>query len=277
MRIAEHLIGVCGWSLAPANMADLIVQVKKTGLSHVQLALNPLLGLPADQLEQALAQWNQSGLVATAGMIGFVGENYSSIAAIRETGGIAPDLHWPANRQMVLSAAQLAARIGLNKVTAHLGFIPSSNHVQYPVMLERVREMATIFAAHHIDLLSETGQESAAGLLQFLNDLACTNVYVNFDPANMILYGAGNPVQAVGVLGRHIAHVHIKDATRSEQPGVLWGKEVPFGEGHVNAAQFTAALHEAHYTGPLVIEREAGESRLPDIATAIATLREVLE
>jgi sugar phosphate isomerase/epimerase len=124
-----------------------------------------------------------------------------------------------------------------------------------------------------MDLLMETGQESAPELLQFLNDLRCKNVKVNFDPANMILYGAGDPIEAIGILGRHIAHVHVKDATMSKQPSVDWGAEVPFGAGQVPAKDFLRALHDVGYRGPLVIEREAGATRMADIAFAIETLK----
>ena len=65
---------------------------------------------------------------------------------------------------------------------------------------------------------------------------------MNFDPANMLLYGAGDPIEAVHVLGRHIAHVHVKDAILSDQPAVTWGKEVPFGAGQVNPTAFLASF-----------------------------------
>ena len=76
---------------------------------------------------------------------------------------------------------------------------------------------------------------------RFLNDLSAPNVGINFDPANMILYGAGDPIAAVATLGRHIRHVHAKDATPSDRPGEKWGEEVPFGKGDVNPAAFLKA------------------------------------
>ena len=79
----------------------------------------------------------------------------------------------------------------------------------------------------------ETGQETASELLQFLNDLPVRNVGVNFDPANMILYGSGDPIEAIETLDRHIRHVHIKDAVASENPGMDWGRTTPVGAGEV--------------------------------------------
>ena len=122
----------------------------------------------------------------------------------------------------------------------------------------------------------ETGQEAATELLQFLNDVPMNNVFINFDPANMILYGAGNPIEAISIRDRHIAHVNIKDAKYSETPGSEWGEEVPFGTGEVSPGEFIGALHEAKYHGPLMIEREAGSDRLADVRFAIESLRQAL-
>jgi len=100
---------------------------------------------------------------------------------------------------------------------------------------------------------------------------------VNFDPANMILYGAGEPVEAIHVLGRHIRHVHVKDAIASDQPSVTWGKEVAFGTGEVPVDAFLEALKSVGYRGPLVIEREAGHERFEDIQFAVETIRRSIE
>src|SRR5205814_6836534 len=121
--------------------------------------------------------------------------------------------------------------------------IPASSEAGYATMLERVGEIAASLEPLGVALGMETGQETAPELLQFLNDLRSRNVFVNFDPANMVLYGAGDPIEAIRILGRHIRHVHVKDATASEQPGTVWGAEVPFGTGEVDVSDFVAALH----------------------------------
>jgi sugar phosphate isomerase/epimerase len=89
----------------------------------------------------------------------------------------------------------------------------------------------------------------------------------------MILYGAGDPIEAIGILGRHIRHVHVKDATASESPRMKWGEEVPFGTGQVPAREFLDALERTGYSGALTIEREAGDDRMRDVKYAIDVLR----
>lgn len=273
MNIGGHDIGVCSWSLQPRNIADLLGQMRQLDLQHVQLAMAYFLGLDQDRRRQELELLQQSGVSVTAGMINFPGEDYSSIAIIRDTGGYVPEKTWAERKQMTLEAAGLLKSLGVSLLSVHIGFVPPSNHAQYELIIGRIREIAAALAEIGVELLMETGQEQAAELLKFINDLAVRNVHVNFDPANMLLYGAGDPIEAVEILGRHIRHVHIKDAVLSVQPGVIWGEEVPFGTGQVGAARFLAALKKVGYTGPLVIEREAGSSRFADVQTAIQTLR----
>jgi sugar phosphate isomerase/epimerase len=273
MNIAGHDIGVCSWSIHPKDTADLIASVKKLGLSHMQLAMWELIKLDDKRKHQELGTLRNSGVKITAGMIGFPGEDYSTIAAIRKTGGYVSEQEFPVRRALTKAAGMLSKELGLKLLSAHIGFVPPSSDPNYAGMVKRISDIASDLKELGMDLVMETGQESAPELLQFLNDLPVKNVKVNFDPANMILYGAGDPIEAIGILGRHIAHVHVKDATLSKSPGVDWGREVPFGQGEVPAREFLSALRGVGYTGPLVIEREAGDTRMADVAFAIQTIK----
>ena len=275
MQIGGRDIGVCSWSLKPANTAALVRDVQSLGLSHVQLALGPLLDLEPAACDAEMAVLNTSGITLCAGMISFAGEDYSTISVIRTTGGYVADESWPARRERTFAAIELAKRLGISILTTHIGFVPQSSDESYTTIIDRVRDVAAAAREAGIELLMETGQEAASELLQFLNDLAAANVGVNFDPANMILYGAGDPIEAIEILDRHIRHVHVKDATLSKMPGVHWGTEVPFGTGDVNVAEFLEALDAVEYDGPLVIEREAGEARIADVKFAIETMKKL--
>jgi sugar phosphate isomerase/epimerase len=273
MQLHGHDIAVCSWSLQPKGLADLAAKVQQLGLQHVQLALGDLLFLDDKQKHQELGHLRKAGIIFTGGMLGFADEDYSTIAAIRRTGGYVPDDKWPVRKKLAAQAVKLAGELGIRTITSHIGFVPAANDSKYATTLSRVRELAQLFKDGSIDLLMETGQEPAHELRQFLTDLAAPNVHINFDPANMILYGAGNPIEAVKTLGPHIRHVHVKDAVASAQPGEQWGEEVPFGTGQVGAADFLSALKHAGYRGPLAIEREAGSNRVADVQTAIEAIR----
>ena len=122
-----------------------------------------------------------------------------------------------------------------------------------------------------VEILVEPG-ELAETLLEALDEIDHPMVGVNFDPANMILYGMGDPVRAVADLADYIEQVHIKDATATTVPGT-WGSEVPAGSGQVRWEAFFGVLEEYGVSGDLVIEREAGDQRIADVATGAALVR----
>jgi len=273
MQIRGHTIAVCSWSVHPKDMDDLVKCVRELGLDDIQLNLSGLIMLDDKRKHFEWTTLKNSGINITGGMLGYPGEDYSSIAKIRATGGFVPDEQWPLRRQLIEQAGNFARDNSIKGISTHIGFVPPSSDAKYPIMVQRVGEVAQVLAERGLDMLFETGQERAPELLQFINDLHRPNVFVNFDPANMILYGAGDPIEAVQTLGRHIAHVHVKDAILSDQPAVTWGKEVPFGSGQVNPTAFLDALDHVGFKGPLAIEREAGPNRMADIRFAIQSLQ----
>jgi sugar phosphate isomerase/epimerase len=139
-------------------------------------------------------------------------------------------------------------------------------------MHHRLDLIADVFAGKDIDVAFETGQETATVLLEFLKKLGRKNVGVNFDPANMILYDKGNPIEALRDLGAWLKQVHIKDGRRTKVSGT-WGEEVVVGTGDVPWKEFFDALRELKFNGYCCIEREAGTSRLADIRTAKAIVQ----
>ena len=273
MQVKGHDIGVCSWSLRTKDMGELVGAVKSLGLGHMQLGVGPLVMLDDKRKHYELGQLRSSGIALTGTMMGFADEDYASIAKIRETGGFLPDSMWALRKKLTGAAAKLSAELGAKLMTMHVGFVPHKGQAGYEVMLGRIREIAGLLEAQGITLIMETGQEPAEELLGFLNDLKAKNVAINFDPANMVLYGAGDPIAAIGVLGKHIRHVHVKDAIASKKPGVEWGEEVPFGMGQVGARRFLEALEKTGYRGALVFEREAGEDRMGDVRKGIEAVK----
>jgi sugar phosphate isomerase/epimerase len=268
----KERLAVCSWSLQPATPADLVLKTQATGLRRVQLALDPLREAPAEWGLTAKV-FRQHSLTIVSGMFGCVGEDYSSLETIRRTGGLAPDETWEQNLKNVEATALLAWQLGLGFVSFHAGFLPHDpSEAAYGKMVQRLATVADIFALHQIGLGLETGQETAPQLLRLLETLGRPLLGVNFDPANMILYDKGNPVEALRTLGPWIRQVHIKDATRTKTPGT-WGEEVAVGTGEVDWPAFFSTLEEVHFRGNLVIEREAGTQRVEDICTA----RELIE
>ncbi len=139
----------------------------------------------------------------------------------------------------------------------------------YGKVLDRIGKVADLLGSYGIDVALETGQEAAPTLKNFMKALARENVGINFDPANMILYGSGDPIAALELLLPHVRSVHLKDANASSKPGVEWGDEIPLGKGQVDWARFFKILKDANFAGELNIEREAGDQRILDIRGAV--------
>lgn len=260
-------LAVCSWSLQPADPSDLVARVRATGLQRVQLRLDPLRDAPGVWGETG-KMLREAGITLASGTFDCVGEDYSTLKSIRKTGGIVPDATWEKNLKNIQAAAALAAGLGMKLVTFHAGFVPhEATDAAYPRLLGRLRMVAEIFAAHEMALGLETGQETAAALAGLLAGLKCPNVGVNFDPANLLLYGQGDPIEAMRRLQPWIRQVHIKDARRPQVPGT-WGREVVVGTGEVDWPAFFAVLKEMNFAGDLAIEREAGTTRVADVRAA---------
>ena len=271
--LAERL-AVCSWSLQPSDPADLIGQMRQLEMDRIQLALDPLR---ADEAwADAGRRLADAGVTVVSGMFGCEGEDYTTLESIRRTGGIVPDETWETNWANIRKTVPIAESLGLNLVTFHAGFLPEEPDApSYEKLIDRLRMIADAFAAPGIDLAFETGQEDAATLKGLLDRLDKANIGVNFDPANMILYAKGDPVESVRALTGYLKGVHIKDAVPTETPGE-WGAEVVVGTGAVDWPAFFAALDEGNFAGYLGIEREAGDDRVGDIRTAANFVIETL-
>lgn len=249
--------GICTWSLN--NEVEPVFQcLGKAGLHRLHLDV-----AAADRFRGPAAERD---IRISCTMVSFPQEDYSTLESIRQTGGIVPDDCWEQNRRIVKEAVAVTAELGVEYLSFHAGFIDHEDSDGFLRFGRRMSELADAAAERGVMLLMETGQETAEELRAFLDMVEHPALGVNFDPANMILYGKGRPGEAVQVLSPWIRHVHIKDAVASAVPGE-WGTEVPWGDGEVDAG-FFQALERIGYSGAFAIEREAGEARMDDMVQA---------
>ncbi|MDR2512327.1 MAG: sugar phosphate isomerase/epimerase [Puniceicoccales bacterium] len=267
-------LAVCSWSGQPDSPQTLIQRLEGMGLRRIQLALNPVLLLPA--WRGSIALLRAAGVEVVSGMFETGAEDYSTPASIRATGGVGPDASFEATLARVPQYIALLDELGLDKVSFHAGFIPHDPAASGRAMMcARLKTLATRFAAAGKCLLLETGQETAQTLCQLLRELGQPTLKVNFDPGNMLLYSMGDPIVSLELLLPHIAQVHIKDAIASGNPE-QWGREMSAGSGQVDWPRFFAILARADYTGDLVIERECGNDPVGEIRRAVAYLDPLL-
>jgi len=210
---------------------------------------------------QRAAEFNKKladfGIKITCVFAGFEGESYADIPTVKRTVGLMPLETRQARTKELKSICDFARELNVDVVGIHLGFVPhDKNAPDYRTMVDLTRGICDHCKRNGQALHLETGQEPVDVLIQFLDDVKRDNLFVNFDPANMIRYGAGEPIPALEKLGSRVRSVHCKDATWSERPGETWGAEVPLGEGDVDMEAFVKTLKKIGYTGPLTIERE---------------------
>ncbi|MEQ9825292.1 MAG: sugar phosphate isomerase/epimerase family protein [Puniceicoccaceae bacterium] len=260
-------IGICTWSVG--NDIDRIRNVlTQGGVTRLHLDVSAAARFQDTVANEA---WTVSGM-----MLSFPQEDYSTLERIRKTGGIVPDAHWQHNRLLALDAIQTTAIWRVPFLSFHAGFIDAAHPSTYDCFCSRLTELADASRSAGVKLILETGQETATELKQLLEHLNHPALGVNFDPANMLLYGKGDPIAALEVLAPWVVHVHLKDALPSTD-STQWGIEVPWGEGAVGVQRFFEQLQSIGYAGYAAVEREAGSQREADMLSALQQTRNHLK
>ncbi|MBI3682472.1 MAG: sugar phosphate isomerase/epimerase [Acidobacteria bacterium] len=255
---------------------DTVPRIKSLGVRCGQLGVAgdvKLDGVAARSWKDELAR--EDFALATV-FAAYNGESYADIPTVQRTVGFIPPATRAEREQRTYEISDFAAALGVKSIACHIGFVPEDEkHADYIAVREMVRRICDYAARHGQTFALETGQEPARTLLHFLNDAGRPNLGINFDPANMILYGTGDPIEALGILGRQVISVHAKDGDwpPMDKPGAL-GTERPLGQGSVGMERFVGKLKEIGYTGDMNIEREIEdlEQRYADMAMAVKLL-----
>ncbi|MCH2178741.1 MAG: sugar phosphate isomerase/epimerase [Mariniblastus sp.] len=254
---------------------------RELGIPTIQLHAPHQETRTAEAATRFLDQLNQQGIILTAVFGGFAGESYADIPTVEQTVGLVPSSTRDMRLAEMKEISDFAKLLQCGVIALHLGFVPhETSDPEYLSVVTVTRDLCDHAQKNGQNLHLETGQETAEGLLQFISDVDRDNLFVNFDPANMILYGTGEPIEALEKIGPLVKSVHCKDATWSENPGIDWGEEKPLGEGQVDMHRYLSALKSIGYRGPLTIEREIPQepirqkSEIKHAADLLTQLRE---
>jgi sugar phosphate isomerase/epimerase len=231
--------------------------VRELGVPTIQLHA-PSRGTRTKQrATEFLARLDDFGIRITVVFGGFEGESYADIPTVARTVGLVPPATRAARLVEMKEISDFARLLGVAAVGLHVGFVPHDPaDPLHRDVVAVTRELCDHCQANEQNLHLETGQETADVLIDFLGEVGRDNLFVNFDPANMILYGCGEPIAALRKVGPWVRSVHCKDAKWSPRPGKDWGAETPLGEGEVGMESFLRTLADLGYAGPLTIERE---------------------
>ena len=243
-----------------------IAKVHDLGLPTCQVYAEDFAPGLSARLVQALAKYP---IEATSVVVGGPGREMWDFYEGPLTIGVVPRDMRAARIARMKQASDFAKACGIPAVQSHAGFIPENpNDPVYTETVAAMREVVAYCRRNTQSFRYETGQETPITLVRAMQDVGLDNQGVNFDLANLILYGKANPVDAIEILAPYVQGIHAKDGLWPTNPREL-GREVPIGRGKVDFPRIIARLKQLNYQGAVTIEREvSGPEQIEDVRAA---------
>lgn len=259
------------------NIEEEFAKLQKNGFNTCQLGCwNPEIMNDeyAQKINKAVEKYR---VEITAFWCGWSGPAVWNFYEGPHTLGIVPETYRYQRVQEIIKGCDFAKKFNVKDIITHMGFLPEiPTSDLYNEVLTSIKYIAEHCKKNGQYLLFETGQETPVTLRRTIEDVGLDNLGINLDPANLILYGKANPIDALKVFGEYVRNVHGKDGCYPTD-GKHLGKEMPIGKGDVNYPAFIKKLKEIGYDGPITIEREiSGEEQIRDILMAKEYLEELL-
>ena len=259
-----------------SNIEEVFRNLKSLGLSHCQLGGSSKF-FTDEMADRILEITKSEGIKITTFFSGWPGPLVWDFIQGPITIGVVPPEYRLARVEEITKTSDFAAKLGVNQVATHAGFIPESpSDPLYPGVVAALKYAVEHCKKNGQKFLFETGQETPVTLRRMIEDLGRDGIGINFDPANLLMYGKANPLDALDIIGEFILDFHAKDG---EYPvnGRELGEEKPLGQGRVNFPVLFEKLKKMGYNGPVTIEREiSGDQQKKDILMAIEILRDLI-
>ncbi len=258
------------------NMVEEFKKLEDIGIPTCQVtgtAEDMVLRNKLDKVADAMAK---TSIEVSSIFFVFEGQTYNNHTG-PETDGLVPIKHRERRADLTIKAAKIVKKLGVRNVTSHVGFIPDDEKDPlYITFIDTMREVAKSLLADDQIYCFETGQELPSTLKRTIDHVGTGNLYINLDPANLILYGKADPLDAVAIFGPWVRGMHAKDAVWPNRDEGL-GQETRLGAGKVNFPLLMRRLKACGFTGPVTIEREiSGPEQLTDIKHAMKLLDPLL-
>ena len=269
-----------GWDIGVIQPLDetgkSLEALKNFGLGCCQLVSWDVSQCKPEIARGARAKAEQLGVRVSSFWAGLPGPAEWNFKFGPLTIGLVPAEFRMARVQALKDWADFAKILGAPAIVTHAGFLPENpSDPEYLPVLSALRQVANHCKRAGVGFWFETGQETPVTLLRYIEEIGTDNLGINLDPANMLMYGRGNPVDAVRVFGKYVRSVHAKDGMLPTG-GQYLGHEKAIGQGLVDFPLMFRLLKDAGFDGALIIEREIapGEEQNRDIRAAVAKLAE---
>ncbi|MBR0459238.1 MAG: sugar phosphate isomerase/epimerase [Victivallales bacterium] len=250
-------------------------RVADFGLQVTQLTCWDMTTLTPQNAEAVREASQKTGVRVCALWAGYSGPRKWNFTEGPVTLGIVPREYRAQRIQDLKNGADFATAIGTSAIVTHAGFLPENiTDEEYIPVRDTLADIAGYCKSRNIGFWFETGQETPVVLLRYIEDIGLDNLGINLDPANLLMYGKGNPCDAVEVFGKYVRNLHVKDGVPPTD-GLKLGREVKPGLGRVDFPRLFPRLKELGFDGELVIEREIpeGEEQTRDIQATVQNLK----
>ena len=254
-----------------------IKKVRELGFDYCQIVCWEMSLHTEENKEKILSACKEHGVAISSYWAGWCTPRIWNFVDGPSTIGIVPEKYRAGRLEELKRGSDFAKTLGVDKVATHVGFVPENpRDPNYPGVVAAVKEIADYCKANGQSFLFETGEETPITLLRLIEDTGCDNLGVNYDTANLILYGKANPVDGLDILGRFVMDMHAKDGFYPTT-GAALGKHSRVGEGAVDFPGVIAKLKKQGYDGVITIEREiSGPQQIIDIIDAKKYLEELI-
>jgi sugar phosphate isomerase/epimerase len=275
MLKGEGTLGLMAGAGGDTDLVDKFRSIQSFGCESCQLLVKCEVVDEVFAPDKVRAACDETGMVITAITAGYSGQIYNTKDGPATLGLVPPDLREERVR-LLKHFSDAIVPTGIENVVLHIGFIPDDERDPvYVSFVAMMQDVCTHLKNNGQNALCETGSELASTLVRTIHDVGTGNLFVNFDTANVILYGKSNPLDAVALFGDYVKATHLKDGTWPNRDETL-GKSTEFGEGAVPFELVIRRLKDAGFNGPWTIEYEAGGRKDEGIRKAVELIKPMI-
>lgn len=238
------------------DLQEKLIWAKESGFKEIQLQLWNMADLTIEHAQMVAKMLKSLQLNCNSLWCGWQGPISWTFNPGPAVLGLVPAEYRAARTETLLAGARYAKALGAEDVVTHLGFVPlNCTDRDYVGVVNAMRLITSEMHKSGQNFLMETGQEPPIVLKRLIQDVGADNLLINYDPANLMMYGSANPLDGLDMLRDYVRTVHAKDGSYP-QNGYELGTEYPIGKGKVNFPKFLEKLGEIGFDGTLYVEHE---------------------